>query len=221
MPDYIPQNDADMNVWQGNLVAIVESNLTTWSISTDDFAVVKSKQTTWTTAYTKASNKQNRTSADVLAKDDASYEYKKTIRGFVAQWLANNTKITDSDRTRMGLTVKSGTRTPTPAPATCPVGTVDFSQRQQHSISYYDEASAHSNAKPTGVHGCEIYMKVDGDAPKDASELAYVGTCTASPYTVKFDGAKAGKTVYYWLRWVNTRGEAGPWSTTISAMVVG
>lgn len=221
MPDYIPQNDADLNVWQGNLVAIVEPNITIWGISADDFAVVKTKQTAWTTAYSKASNKQNRTAADVLAKDDAGVDYKKTIRSFVAQWLANNTKVTDTDRTRMGLTVKTGTRTPAPVPGTSPVGTIDFSVRLQHSIHYYDEASAHSNAKPAGVHGCEIYMKVDGDAPKDASELTYVGTCTAAPYTVKFDGAKAGKTVYYWLRWVNTRGEVGPWSTVISAMVVG
>ena len=221
MPDYIPQNDADMNVWQGNLVAIVEPNVTVWGISADDFTVVKTKQSTWTTAYAKASNKQNRTSADVLAKDDAGDDYKKSIRSFVAQWLANNTKVTDTDRTRMGLTVKTGTRTPTPVPTTSPTGSIDFSVRQQHTIHYYDEASAHSNAKPVGVHGCEIYMKVDGDAPKDASELTYVGTCTASPYTVKFDGSKAGKTVYYWLRWVNTRGEAGPWSTTINAMVMG
>ena len=221
MSDYIPQNDADMNVWQGNLVAIVEPNITVWGITADDFAVVKSNQSTWTTAYAKASNKQNRTAADVLAKDDAGDDYKKTIRSFVAQWLANNTKVTDTDRTRMGLTVKTGTHTPTPVPTTSPIGTIDFSVRQQHTMHYYDEASAHSNAKPVGVHGCEIYMKVDGDAPKDASELTYVGTCTAAPYMIKFDGAKAGKMVYYWLRWVNTRGECGPWSTTVSGMVMG
>ena len=32
---------------------------------------------------------------------------------------------------------------------------------------------------------------------------------------------RAGKMVYYWLRWVNTRGETGPWSITINAMVMG
>ncbi len=221
MADYIPQNDAKMNLWQKNLVEIVESKVTAWGILADDFTLVKAKQVVWEAAFDKVSNKQNRTAADVLAKDEAYEDYVATIRPFVAQWLANNSKVTDSDRARMGLTVKTGTRTPTPAPTTSPVGTVDFSVRQQHIIHYYDEASAHSNAKPEGVHACEIFMKVDGDAPKDASELTYVGTCTATPYTVKFDGAKTGKMVYYWLRWVNTRGEYGPWSSTLSAMVVG
>lgn len=221
MADYIPQNDADMNVWQGNLVEIIDPNLTVWGISVDDFAVVKSKQTNWEAAYAKASNKQNRTAADVLAKDDAAADYKKTIRSFVAQWLANNTKVTDSDRTRMGLTVKTGTRTATPVPTTSPEGAIDFSVRMQHTINFSDEASPRSKAKPTGVHGCEIYMKVDGEAPKDIAELTYVATDTATPYVVKFDGNKAGKMVYYWLRWVNTRGECGPWSITVSAMVLG
>ncbi len=221
MADYIPQNDAKMNLWQKNLVEIVESKVTVWGILADDFSLVKTKQVVWEAAFDKASNKQNRTAADVLAKDEAYDEYVAVIRPFVAQWLANNSKVTDSDRARMGLTVKTGTRTPTPAPTTSPVGTVDFSVRQQHTLHYYDEASAHSNAKPEGVHACEIFMKVDGEAPKDASELNYQGTCTAAPYTVKFDGAKTGKMAYYWLRWVNTRGEYGPWSSTLSAMVVG
>ena len=49
----------------------------------------------------------------------------------------------------------------------------------------------------------------------------YITTDTATPFTVNFDGADAGKTVYYWLRWVNTRSERGPWSSQVSAMVVG
>ena len=219
--DYVPRSDGDFNLWQECLVDNAEQNKTTWGISVDGLAKVKTLQTDWVSAFSKASNKQNRTAADVTAKDVARYDYEKAIRAFVAQWLSNNDKVSDSDRTMMGLTVKTGTRKPTPAPTTCPVGSIDFSVRHQHTIRYYDEASAHSNAKPAGVHGCEIYMKVDGDAPKDASELSYVATCTASPYTVKFDGAKAGKTIYYWLRWVNTRGECGPWSVTLSAMVVG
>jgi len=221
MSDYIPKSDADMNVWQGNMVEIVETNLIAWGILTEDFTVLKAKQSTWTTDYAKASNKQNRTAADVLAKDEAYNNYVGVIRPFVAQWLANNNKVTDSDRTRMGLTVKSGTRTAVAKPTTCPVGTVDFSVRRQHTINFSDEASPRSKAKPEGVHGCEIYMKLDGDAPKEVSEMTYVATDTATPYVLTFDGAKTGKTIYYWLRWVNTRGECGPWSSTMSAMVVG
>ena len=63
-------------------------------------------------------------------------------------------------------------------------------------------------------------MKAGGDAPKDASELTYLATNTRASYTATFEGADAGKTAWYWLRWVNTRGECGPWGSPVSAMVV-
>jgi hypothetical protein len=221
MADYIPQNDLEFTAWQASLIEIIDSNAADWGIPTDDFSALIAKQTIWNTAFAKASNKQNRTSADVQAKEDARVSYVKDLRGFVAQWLASNSKVSNSDRERMGLTVKSGTRTPVPVPVTLPVGTIDFSIRLQHTIQYADEATPRSKAKPTGVHGCEIWMKIDGIAPVDASELSYVATDTSSPYIVNFEGKYAGKIVYYWLRWVNTRGEHGPWGSTISAMVVG
>jgi len=35
----------------------------------------------------------------------------------------------------------------------------------------------------------------------------------------EFPSAQAGKTAYYALRWVSTRGEKGPWSEVCAAMV--
>ena len=221
MPDFIPQNDGEFNLWQSSLTVIIEPNLTLWGINNDDFTQLKTTQTVWSTAFAKASNKQNRTRADVQAKDDARVSYEKQLRQFIAQWLANNGKVMNSDRERMGLTVKQVNRKPVPVPSSSPVGTVDFSVRLQHTINYGDEATPRSKAKPAGVHGCEIWSKIDGTVPVDASELSYLATNTSSPFSITFEGKNAAKNVYYWLRWVNTRGEPGPWSRNITAMVAG
>ena len=180
-----------------------------------------SKQSIWNTTFSKASNKQNRTAAEVQAKKDALDDYKKEIRSFVAEFLANNSKVSDSDRTLMGLTVKSGTRTPAPVPSTSPLGTVDFAVRLQHTLHLSDQATPQSKAKPAGVHGCEVWAKLSGEAPKDASELSYQGVSTTNSYTITYEGKQANTMAYYWLRWVNTRGEYGPWSTTVSSIIVG
>ena len=221
MGNYIPNNDLVFNNWQAFLVRTCDTNKTIWLIAPEDLANLVLLQTNWVHAYDKTSNKQNRTVADVQAKDEALEKYKAALRPFITENLSVNINVSDSDRVLMGLTVKTGTHTPTPVPSSSPVVSVDFSTRMQHTLSYYDENASRSKAKPAGVHGCEIFMKVDGAAPTEASEVIYVGTCTASPYTVKFDGTKGGKTVYYWLRWVNTRGESGPWSASISAMIMG
>jgi len=221
MADYIPSTDPEFDLWQKNLMDRIRQLMSTWGIDPNKVMDLDSKQSSWNTAFSKASNKQNRTAADVQAKNDASYDYKKEIRSFVAEFLANNSRVSDSDRTLMGMTVKSGTRTPAPVPATSPLGTVDFSVRLQHTLHLSDQATPQSKAKPAGVHGCEVWVKFGGDAPKDASELGYLGVSTTSAYTATYEGKQANTMAYYWLRWVNTRGEHGPWSTTVSSIIVG
>jgi hypothetical protein len=64
-----------------------------------------------------------------------------------------------------------------------------------------------------------VWVKVGGPAPTDPSELTYLATDTKTPYTAAFDGVDGGKIAYYMLRWVNSRGERGPWSQTVAATV--
>jgi len=221
MADYIPNTDPEFDLWQKNLTEKIKQFMPTWRIDHENLVRLDSKQSYWNTAFSKASNKQNRTATDVQAKNDALDDYKKEIRSFVAEFLASNSLVTDSDRTSMGLTVKSGTRTTAPVPTTSPLGTVDFAVRLQHTIHLSDNATPQSKAKPAGVHGCEVWLKLGGEAPKEASELSYLGVSTTSAYTTDYDGKQANTMAYYWLRWVNTRGEHGPWSITVSSIIVG
>lgn len=221
MADYIPKNDFEFNLWQASLLEIAEPNLLKWNIPIEDSTGLKVKQTRWKNAFLKASNKQNRTSADVQEKNDSRQTYIKDVRIFVGQYLAKNTRVPNSERERMGLIVRKGTLTPTPVPTSSPIGDINHSVRLQHTIHYFNQNGGRSKAKPYGVHGCEIWMKMGGDSPVDTSGLVFLGTNTSSPYLSTFDGKHAGKTVYYRLRWVNLRGEPGPWSSIISAMVVG
>ena len=111
MSDYIPSKDANFNIFQGNLIVIVQANATAWGILAADVTALVAAQLLWTTAFAKASNKLNRTSADVQAKDDARKVFEKALRNFIRQWIANNAKVPDSERERMGVTVKIITRT--------------------------------------------------------------------------------------------------------------
>lgn len=129
--------------------------------------------------------------------------------------------MSDADRTRMSITIHSYERTIIPAPQTAPAGQIDYSIRLQHKLSFFDSESAHSNAKPEGVMGCEVYVKVGGEAPVSVDEMKFLGICSASPYVAKYEADKGGKIAYYWLRWANRKGETGPWSVMISGMILG
>jgi hypothetical protein len=117
--------------------------------------------------------------------------------------------------------VRDDTLTPAAAAATRPVGMVSTAQRLRHEIRFVDEATPTRKAKPDGVMGCEIWVKVGTTPPADPAECTFLALDTASPYTAEYPGADAGKTAYYLLRWVTTRGEKGPWSETVAATITG
>jgi hypothetical protein len=211
--NYIPRPDADFNVWQQNLIVNAQADCKTWLIPSTELDKVVALQSVWNTAYSKASNKQNRTAVDVKAKDDARSDYEGALRVFVAAWLAYNPNVSDIDRARIGISLHSDSHTPVGEPTTYPEASVDFSIHLQHTISFRD-AGATNNGKPDGVHACEIWSKMN-----DATEFSYVGLCTRSPYTVKYNDNMGGKYASYRLRWINPKGVQGPWGTVVTAII--
>jgi hypothetical protein len=53
----------------------------------------------------------------------------------------------------------------------------------------------------------------------DVNELIHSAFDTRTPFSLEFQGHERGKTVYLALRWENTRGEKGPWSSVQSAII--
>ena len=98
-----------------------------------------------------------------------------------------------------------------------PLVTVDTSQRLQHTIAFQDELTPTSRAKPEGVRGAQIWVKIGDPPPTDPNELTYLATDTRTPYVTDFDGVDGNKVAHYMLRWESTRGDVGPWSETASA----
>ncbi len=93
-------------------------------------------------------------------------------------------------------------------------------QRLQHTIAFMDEMTPTSKAKPAGVMGVEIWVKVDDPAPVDPNtDLRFLGLDTRTPYVAEYPGTDGGKPAHYMARWVNARGEKGPWSETLTVTI--
>ncbi|MCA1558591.1 MAG: hypothetical protein LC731_08645 [Acidobacteria bacterium] len=220
MADYIPSGDADFNTWQQNFLTTLNGAPAAFGLTAADIAPLTDKQTTWTQAYNANSTAQASAKAASQAKEAARDDYEKALRS-IARRVQSNNQVTNEQRALLNLTVPTGARTPTGAPTTRPVPQVDTSQRLRHAVSFADEATPSSRARPDGVMGCEIWVKVGDPAPVDATQLQFLGLDTSTPYVATYGGDAAGKTAYYMLRWVNSKGEYGPWSQTVSATITG
>jgi len=119
----------------------------------------------------------------------------------------------------VGLPIRDTTPTRAPVPATRPLLVVNTSQRLEHKLTYRDEATPLSRAKPPGVREIEVWCKIGSPAPADASECVLMGTSSTSSLRVTHKGADAGKAAYYLGRWKNAHAECGPWSETAVATI--
>src|SRR5262249_22757428 len=152
---------------------------------------------------------------------DSARDALTIITRTTARSIQSNPTVTDEVRTLMGLPIRDDARSRPPVPTTKPVAQVDSSQRLQHTIHWHDEALRNTNAKPIGVRGAEIWAFIGPTPPTDPTHTRFVALDTASPYLLVQEAADAGKLSHYLLRWVNTRGEPGPWSEIVSATITG
>lgn len=218
--NYIPAKDEDFNLWQANFAIQINVNAraTRLGIPTEKLTTLQDLQGEWTDAFLLASQPSTRTSLAVEQKKRARADYEAFLRALMRQYIANNEQTTDDDRIALGLPIPKTTRTPAPVPVTYPDYTIDTSVIRQLTIHFHDQSKA-NKAKPSGVHGAEILWAIRDTPPAAIEDLARSGFDTHSPFTLSFDENQRGKTVYFCLRWENTRGIKGPWSEIGSAIV--
>jgi len=222
MADYIPGSDNDFQAWVANFVTYASAHLIDLGIAPGDIIPISTAQTDFDTKFSDNVTAQQAAQSARQAKDASRDTLESAIRQLVRQLQASG-DVDDAERAALGITVPDTILTTASGDITTrPIGAVDTSQRLRHEIRFSDEATPTRRARPAGIMGCEIWVKVaaQGEAPPaDPDELSFVAMDTASPYIVEYDGADGGKTAHYMLRWVKTGGEKGPWSETISATI--
>jgi len=216
--DFIPTSDADLTAWIKNFLDYANTNMAALKVGAADLTALQNAATDFENNFAANNAAQASAQGSRQKKDESRQDVVALARSLARQLQATAT-VKDSHRQSLGLNIRETTRTAAAEPTTRPVATVDTSQRLRHVVSFVDEETPGSRAKPAGVMGWEVWVKIGVTPPVDPSECHYLATDTATPYAVEYDGADAGKIAHYMLRWVNTRGERGPWSQTVSATI--
>lgn len=195
--DYVPSPNGDFHIRQNNFVTCANAHLADRGLLAGNVAPINAAQATRGTAYPAHNPAQTAAQAAGQAKDDARAGLEGAIRPLVRR-LQASPDVENSERAAMGITVPDKELSPKGGPPTTrPFVRVDTSQRLQHTIHFADESSPTSRAKPDGVMGAQVWVKVGppGDPPPaDPKELTLLAVDTRTPYTTDFDGADAGTT---------------------------
>lgn len=218
--DYIPADDDEFNTYvTEQFVPFATANAAQLNLSAGDVTELTTAKTDWTDTWTAFQNAKHAYEALVLEKNATRAAMEAVIRKD-ANKIQADPSVTNVAKQGLGITVRKTTRDPVPRPETVPaLARIDTSTRAILRLFIVDSTTPESRAKPPGVKGCEIREQVGGTAPTDPEAMTFLAIETRPPYRADFDAADVGKTVYFALRWMNNRGETGPWSQIFSAVI--
>jgi hypothetical protein len=219
--NYIPRPDGDFSAWVTNYYEAVKDWWVAQGLKESDLLPLQQALLAWIAAYPAHVAAQQRAEGARQAKDAARAALEKQVRP-VTNFVQGYPKTTNADRAEMGITVRDTSPTPAPAPSSRPLALVESGQRLTHQLRLVDESTPTRRARPAGVLGAEVWVKLvdaDAPAPTDPAALTFLTMTTRPSFRAEFKAGEGGKTAVYMARWVNTRGEKGPWSEITTATV--
>ena len=218
MSDKIPPDDHGFDVLQAKLGGAIAANPQKFGVTPADVLAVQAAQAVWSPAYAAHIKAQQDALTATQAKKGARTALELVVRG-VAKKIDGTHGMTDAIRSEAGLPPADTVRTAIGAPTTTAHVRIETTGHYTLVLHFVDEMTPLKLAKPHGVHGLEIYSHVGTTPPADPSGYTFLATDTRTPYTDVHPAADAGKTAYYLCRWTSTKGEPGPWSDVVSAII--
>ena len=216
--NYLPQAYALLLIWLLNFMEYLIANMQRFGIPTGAADELKRMVNDFQAAQLKAES-PNAGKADRVYRKEKAAAVSGATRHFVNARLRYNDAVTDEDRVKMGLTVPDRKPTTAPEIKTQPeVYRIDSSVIMRIAL-YYKNTGDLSRARPYGTHGVEIRSAILDHQPVTTDDMKRSDFSTRSPYTFVFDENQRGKTIWFRLRWENTRGHKGPWSEIYVAII--
>ena len=218
---YMPRPDGDFAAWANHYYDAVEKWYSVQGFDPNELKALKEALSAWNAAFPAHVKAQAAAEGARQAKDAARAALEREVRP-VTNFVQGYPKTTNADRAEMGITVRDTSPSPAPAPTSRPLALVESPARLTHQLRLVDESTPTRRARPAGVLGAEVWVKLvdaDSPAPTDPAALTFLTMTTKPSFRAEFKAGEGGKTAVYMARWVNTRGEKGPWSEITTATV--
>ena len=217
---YIPSNAAQFNVFMKKIIDYValktDKDNPEWpDIPQARVRALGDKYEAFVAAFNKAI--ETPTHAMILARQEAQAECTKELRGFINQYL-RFPPVTNVDLAEMGISIHDNIRTDHMVVTETVDCVIHLRGIRELVIDFWIKGADHK-AKPRGYDGAVIIWGILDAPPTRFEELTHHIMASRTPFTLHFEEADRGKTVYIALAWQNERGILGEYSEIKSAII--
>lgn len=216
--NFIPGPDGEFDTFLKSFNDAVTGDPGGFGLGTADVTLIQATYSAWVLAFQNHKDTQLKAVQATATKEKCHDEAEAAVRSLVKK-INGNPEVDNALRAKAALPPHDLVKTAASAPDTRPIGRLEAKGHYTLVLHFVDEMTPQQNAKPHGVHACEIRIFVGTAPPADESAYTFLAHDTRTPYTDVHPASDAGKTAYYMVRWLNTKLEPGPWGDVISAKI--
>ena len=195
--DYVPSNDQQYEAWLANFVAMLTVNASAVGLAPADLTAITAAQDEFTGDYETFVQARMMAKSATGAKNTARAQSEEILRPLV-QRIQKHPGMTDQLRALLGLTQQYIEASPIPLEDLMPNMRLEAKTGAVMVHWGTEPANEHTNGKPMGVKGANIYRKKAGD-----DDYQVVGFATVSPYIDRVMGPATDYT--YVVRYRGTK----------------
>jgi hypothetical protein len=214
---YIPAKDAEFVEWSANLIAVSKAHVAEWGLPADQLAEIEALHLKFVGLYELCQTPAH-SSLDIKAKNETREVLTAKEQHFVRFHLENNEKLTKEDLWALGLPVHDTTRTPRKPPDSHPVITTSSNNPFEVILHIHDSKTG-KRGKPEFVEGAVVFWSVSDTPVTDPDALQHSMLVSRTPHSMTFPAADRGKMLYLAARWQIAKGDKGPPSEVVSAVI--
>ena len=205
--DFLPGADAALLAYSDNFGRLINDSPSDYGLLPAVAADYVAKQSTFGARLQTSLDPETRGERTVFLKNQAKNALVEATRQ-IARQIGNTISVTNDQRQALGLPVRTGGRSPIPAPKGAPI--LKSARVDGRTVTIELLQGASRRGKPAGVAGAMVFTFVGPVAPAGMEQWQFAGNVTRPTVDLPFGTSATGDTVHITAYWTNAKGESGP-----------
>lgn len=215
----IPTLPSEFDTFQKTIVPIIVAKATLYGVPALTITHLSASKTKWDGLVLICDTDASKGPGATANRNDFQQEYSDEISVLIEDYLLNNIVVTAADALSFHIHPITGTKVALPVPTSTVRAKISYLEPLAHYFSFLDSFTG-KRAKPKGVSFVEIRYVTGMVAPASVADCTNTVFMNKKLRKILFTSADEGKKAFYFGRYVNKNGEAGPWCAMFSAGII-